>query len=256
MLMATKKHYFVKCLDENRGYNVKTDETTIVCPSNSAHSVETFLLGISAAKEVLSKIKEEDPPVGSVATGGRYRSESLKINADAGPSVTTVTTKIYPYPTSFLSVEYVSKDEHEGDHLIGYAARNTIVGTITRDVAIGDTVIQVDPTAFAYLSVGYNLNLYDGINSNDLGEVKSRNSATNEVTVSSAATTAFSDITPTYCRLNVIMINHEIGPAWHYVIGEEKIGGSYVSANSTLTIEYTNNTGAAKTFIILLKYLY
>lgn len=254
--MATKKHYFVKCLDENRGYNVKTDETSIVCPSNSAHNIETFLLGVSEAKEIISKIKEEDPPAGSAATGGRYRAVTLKINAAAGPDVITTVTQTYPYPTSFLSVEYVTKSEHEGDRLQGYAARNTIVGTITKDVAIGDTVIQVDATAFAYFSVGFSLNLFDGVNSNDLGEVISKNSATSELTVSTPTTTAFSDVSPTYCRLNVIMVDCEIGPAWQYLIGEEKIGGSYVAANSPLTIDYTNNTASTKTLIVILKYLY
>lgn len=248
--MATKNHYLVTCVPENRTYSVKTDDTP-VCPTNSSHEIETVLLGQSSTKEILSKIKEETIP-----TQGFYKADGVKVTAPGPQGTVTTTTFTHPFPVSVLSLSFTTTADMKDDHMMGYAYKDTVIGTITRDVNADETTIQVDTTAFGYLSVGFYVSITDGVNVDNLGRVTAKNSGTLEITVETAAAHDFSDITPTYVRMSVIMMDITIGHPWEYVIGDTKIGGSYVQANQTMTLEYTNNSDDTKEFSFTTEYLY
>ena len=256
--MTTTKTYFVICNTESpsRTYQVEVDEgDTPVCPTDSAHSVTTMLLGSTNVKQVSSKIIEEVTPTGYTATSGKYRIDTKKIIATANTTTTAVYS--YPIPISVLAIEYVTKDTHEGDHLCGYAIKDLTVGVLTRDESNGATDFQVSSTALAAFLPGYHAKLVEGAITNDLGKVISKNTVSSEITIETACTNSFSDAGNALVQMSIIMLDMEIGAAWEYTVGEEKIGGSYVPANTPITVQYTNNSPSTqKDFLFSLRYLY
>ena len=78
------------------------------------------------------------------------------------------------------------------------------------------------------------------------------------ITVETAAVNSFLASTPTYVKQTVYYLqNYEFGPSWEYVIGESKIGASYLPANTILRARYINNSAIAnKKLVVKFEYLY
>ena len=134
----------------------------------------------------------------------------------------------------------------------------TTTGTITSDVTASDTVINVSQTVIDNVNIGYKIQLDDSTNTDDLGIVTAIDTDNKTITVDTAATQGFSAATPTYVKQTVCMVSdYEIGPAWEWVIGESKIGGSHLPANTTVEVKYTNNSAiTAKKLVAKIEYLY
>lgn len=107
------------------------------------------------------------------------------------------------------------------------------------------------------MALGFEINLFNGVNMNELYRISNIDKLNNKITVENGAINSFSAYT-TYVRINVYSIrNFEIGPAWEYIVGESKIGGSYIPANIPVTVSYTNkSTDTDKKFVGYLEYLY
>jgi len=169
----------------------------------------------------------------------------------------TTYTFSYPMPISVIEAQFVSATENTGDSWTWVIAKNTTVGAITANVTIGDTTINASQTVVDNINIGYKMNLFDGVNSVDLGRVLSKDTDTNIITVEHASTENFSAASPTYIRMSIVfMENAEFGHPWLLVYGEGKIKSSYVPANTVITVEYTNNTGVTKRICPSIEYLY
>ena len=242
--------YRVYCTIENVSVEIWSDSEPIVCPNNNTHAIDitkTSIIDEVQEKEV--RIKEE-----TTKTGGSYKCDIKKISAPGPAGTVTKTIFTWPMPMSILSVTFVSKDEHKDDELEGIGADQVTVGVITEGISIGDTVIKVSDTAFKVLKLGYFVNLDDGANNNDLGRVTAKNIITNEITCEKAATNAFN--ATSLVKMTVKMAEMILGHPWEYVIGDTKIGGSYVPANSPMIIKYKNNGLTTKELYLEIEYLY
>ena len=172
------------------------------------------------------EIKQETVP-----TGQHYKYDTQAFDALAGQ----VTAHSFSYPIS------VSAEENTGDTWSWVIAPNTVVGALTSDVATTDTVISCSQTVIDNVQVGFFVDLFDGVNTDDLGEVLSKDTGANTLTISTAATQQFLASSPTYVRMSIYFLkDSEFGHPWRLVYGEGKIKSSYVPANTVIKVSYNN----------------
>lgn len=192
---------------------------------------------------------------GTNGTGGHFAAKSFKfdIAAAAGWSDHDFS---FPIPISIFAAQVLGDSAWADDEIEFNIAPETTVGALGADVAVDDTVITVDASAYANLEVGYFVQLSDGTNADDLGMVLAKGGS-NQITVETAAAHAFAAATPTYVKQTVKMIPHgHLPQAARLVIGDSKIGGTLIPANTTLRLRYNNSVATAKTFQFWLEYMY
>jgi hypothetical protein len=179
-------------------------------------------------------------------TGGHFYRRSVTILADA-ESVTEFDDSVL-VNTEALSVHFNSTREHEGDTIQVLVSPDSVIGTITSDVNIGDTVISVSQTVVDNAFRGpMTLVLDDGSQTNDLGHILNVDRDNLLVTVQNAATAAFAAATPTTIRVTIIFVDTTVlGPSGCDVIGESKTGGSGVPANQIVRLRYQNRSPARR----------
>lgn len=116
--------------------------------------------------------------------------------------------------------------------------------------------IRVSSTVIAITQLGYYLTLADGTNTDDLGRVLHK--TVDSVFVEKAPMNEYLASTPTVVKQTIWLLNgYEFGPGWSYLIGDSKIGGSYVPADTLVRLEYTNNGILGdRTLVGALEYLY
>jgi hypothetical protein len=226
--------------------------TPTTCPTNTAHTVNTGLtMLVDKYDPNVVNINQEVTP-----TGGRYRFDSKAFTATA--DTTTLFSFSFPINISMLEGSFVSSDENRGDMWSWIVSENTTVGAITASVGIGDTVINVSSTVCTYASIGYEIRLFNGTISENLGRVLSIDTANHRVTMETASTQAFSPATPTYVQMSVVFMRDcEFGSPWVYEYGSSKIKSSYIPANTVIKVYYTNRHATQdKRIVVHMEYLY
>jgi len=106
------------------------------------------------------------------------------------------------------------------------------------------------------MCIGRCLILDDGTH-NERHTVVAIDSNAGTVTIGTGTTYAYSAISPTYCKLTLCMSsNIDIASGTRIVMGDCKIGGSYIPANTIFRIIYTNNGGTPIRVRLYLEFLY
>jgi len=235
----TLNKWRVWCVTENAFVYIWLDEdqdAPTTCPTNTGHTITTALTKIIEIRdpEVFS-IKQETTP-----TGENYFFSSQSFIALANQ--TTSYSFSYPFPVSVLSAQYVSAEENRGDTWTWTVSPNTTVGALTSDVSATDTVINVSSTVTDNIKIGFGVNIFDGVNTDDLGRVLAVDSDAGTITVETAATQSFAAATPTYVRMNIYFCKDmSFGHPWALTFGDNKIQSSYVPANTVVQVDYVNN---------------
>lgn len=204
---------------------------------------------------ILGKIKiaEESD---NANTGGTFQAKGFEFDIQANTDIQKFDIS-FPFPISLFSAEWIHKPGMDGDKADFIINPDTTIGTITSDVSIGDTVINVSQTVVDNTTVGRELKLFDGTNTDDLGCVIAIDTDNLTVTVEKAATQNFTFENPTtYVKQNIYMVKGIFMEDYSMVqLGKDVVGGSYIPANYVLRLNYHNN-GTAKKFRIILEYKY
>ena len=111
----------------------ESDDEPTLCPTNTAHTIDptkTFL--IDTREPDLITIKEE-----SIPTGGRFCTETLKINASRNTIGSN--TIHWDIPISALAVNFVTGTIHKGDVLNMVVGEDTITGVLTANTSAAVT---------------------------------------------------------------------------------------------------------------------
>jgi hypothetical protein len=226
--------------------------TPTKCPVDTSHSVDlTDLTIVEENLEDTVTIKEEDTP-----TGGHFQSKTfeLEIDTTVGPHKLEMSL---PYPVNLLGAYFTNTPEMLGDTARFEMGPDTIIGAVTSPVSVGDRTFTASDTVFEHLAVGFEVKLSDGSNVTNLGIVTSINKTDKTFTTENESTLAFDLSNTVYVLQTVVMIPYVKFPSSGvYKIGQMKIGGSYIPANTTMRILYYNNSENAKTFTINFEYLY
>jgi len=105
------------------------------------------------------------------------------------------------------------------------------------EVPVGQTVVD-------NIYKGYEIRLDDGTNNDYCDRVLKVDSTNLKIYLETDPTNSYNASTPTYVKASVLMLrNHEISTPWRVIVGESKIGGSGVKADTTITTRYTNMDG-------------
>lgn len=178
---------------------------------------------------------------GTQRTGGHFQAMSRKFSAPSNRTTTVDFSE--PIPMAGFILNFKATTEHEGDVINMYVAPETIVGAITANVSVSDTVINVSSTVLQNMSVGFLFQLFDGVHTEDLGRVITIDKANGQITVENASTRAFSASSPTYVRQSIQYVrDYIIGPPGDYTVGQSKIGGTYIPANTVIRVTYENKS--------------
>ncbi len=262
--MTTKVHYYkIYCQTEAGWQYIWSTTIPTVCPNNNTHTVTSnSTQKLKSLSQDTVKVKEENPPTGTTATGGHFGSTVLVVDVPSAITVgvTTNVTKTFPYPISLIDVSFCSIPEMEGDKVEANIGPQTIIGTTTETVAVGITPattigIEVTQDVIDIIQVGYFVYLDDGVNFNDTNECVYIDTANKRIKVKSATSSTFSS--GTLVKMTIKMLNdYEIGPPQLHSIAMNTIGGSYIAENTVGEIVYFNNESSAKKLYVTLEYFY
>lgn len=245
--------YRIYCNTESANVYQWAETGPATCPNNTAHSINLNSISIVDQQgPSIFAIKEE-----TISTGGHYRTESKKISANAGPNVITSIQFSWPYDVSVLAI-YMSPDSSsDGDSLTITVGANTILGILTQDIAAGVTTIPVSSSVITNIAKGYYVSVDDGNNADNLARVIAIDAINNTITTELATTHSFTAASPTYIKVNVRPVDQlELVAGLQYALGMKKIGGSFIPANTVVTVDYFNKTNVAKNLVFAYEYLY
>lgn len=197
-------------------------------------------------------IQEEE-----IKTGGHFQSHGYKDNIPATSGWYDMPDITWPYPITLLAAEAKAMSANDGDHIEFVVGPDVTVGSISSDVTASDTVINVSQSVLDNVAVGKFICLDDGTNVDDCGRVTAVDKTAGTITVETATANGFAAATPTLVKMTTKMaVNIELSSDHRIALGESKIGGSYVPANTVLRMRYYNQNGSAKSFKFYLEYLY
>lgn len=118
-----------------------------------------------------------------------------------------------------------------------YMSRRKKVGYLTTNKQIGDVLININPELIALLQRGLYLTVSDNTNIQELGEIYEINTQTNQVRIQNPLQYNFNMYSYLYITVKT-MKNYKISAEQQYVIGNSKIGGSYISKFYMVSIKY------------------
>lgn len=217
------------------------------CFHDKSHVARGKPVALRSLSSNYQKIKEE-----YIDTGGFFQTHSYKLLCTPG---TTVHDYTFPYPITALSVKFTTESQHTDDQLLMEVAPDTLIGVVTVGVSENDAVFTVSDTVMDNVSLGHFIKITDGVNTDDLGKVITVNTTTNQITLNTACTHSFP--AGAYILLTVRVIdNYTIGYPGRYILGESKIGGSYVPKDTVVRVKYINNGESTKNFYSILEMLY
>jgi hypothetical protein len=209
--------------------------------------------------EVLTVNVQEELP--GAETNGRFRSRSLEADCTGTLNTWTSVEVSFPINISFLSAEYNMTEDHVGDYVRvdivpndpAVPALKGIVGAITADAAVNDTVINVSDDVLANMQIGF----YVQIGTDLCGQCIAIDFVAKTITVETAIQNAQAAATPSYVKIRVRVLDDiKLLVPGPYAIGENKIGGSFLKAGYIMDIQYKKVKDVTKVFGATMDYLY
>ena len=253
MADQTIYYYKVWCDTDSQWEYIWSEVTPTVCPANNGHTIDSskiVIVDIIKEEEVI--VREEGTP-----TGGHFQAKTILFDDTLldGSSGWKEVDISFPYPISLLSCDFVAQADDEGNELQFIVAPNTTVGAITANVDSLENVINVQQSVVDNVSKGYVAYLYDGVNSDYLGPITDITGTV--VTTKNNTVNSFSAATPTYFQMSIFMGEDiTIPAAGRYALGESKIGGSYIPAETIIRARYNNISQKTGRFGAMIEYLY
>lgn len=229
-----------------------------VCPNNVDHVINQE--SIAAIDTIDTSIQEVEIEEGVSNTGGKYQAKTYCLDVSAGDSNGVVSSLefSFPFSISLKTALFGIEDNHDGDEVRVKIAPNTIVGVITEDVSSGSNSFKTSLETFSFYNPGFHAKLFDGINEDDLGIVISKDEDNLQLTCENSAINNFQASSPTYIKSTVDLIPQCIlSKAFGRVdLGRANAKGTFIPADTTIKVEYTNFEAVEKTFCWIIEYFY
>lgn len=225
----------------------------VVCRNNTAHTI----IGIPIVTQRIDPAEVTVKEVQTVAGSSSYAFDTIEFTALANS--TTIGEEHWEDDINVLSFTYVTAAEHTGDTFYASIGDDSEVCNVATVLSSNSIVIIVPSSVFLpYLCRGYKIKVRENNIINDLGFIRAVNYSNCTITVSIPTVNEFT----TGAKLLITRVFAgrtgpiEIGPAWSYTIGDDKIGASYVPAGKSVRITYNNKSDQDKRFVIIVRYLY
>jgi len=286
----------VYCVTDDTYEEVWSETEPTTCPTNTAHTIGAVTEVTTVDVTGVVKVQEEEIP-----TGGHFQAKTLALTTNPNSSNYVEVSWPYPISvlsiewvseevhrgdtldmtvgkdtiTGFLAValtpnaEWTSQNYNLND-MVRYNNKDykCILSTVSNEDPTDTTyweyqplVITVSPTVIQYAEIGFHINLFNGLQSDDLGRVisKDTNASTLTMELTTSNSYAVTQPLPTYIRQTVYMLNgFEMSAPWESVIGESKIGGSYLPTHTKVRVTYHNmsTSGDPKKIVGRVEYMY
>lgn len=196
------------------------------------------------------KVLEEEIP-----TGGHY--QIVSVDFDCAANSTTTHIHSFPVDINVTNGYLLALDQQRGDRVTVQVAPGTVIGAITANITLNDTVISVQASVIENTYIGNYLDFFDGTNTSNLVRVLSLDAGNNTVTVEAGIDQAFLAVTPTYVRATRIYAQDVYIPGGGAIgMGENKIGATHVEANRPIHFVYVNNQNVLFHACFIIEYLF
>lgn len=291
--MSTVKYWRIYCATSDTYEYVWSETTPTKCPTDTAHTIGAITEVNKFEVVGTVKVQEENIPtggnfqcttikmvaaansVGESSISWPYPITALSVtfasDADQKGDIINMygaKNKIVGIITSTVSAQsaWVSQNYVLNDRVLyNNKVYKCILSTIANESPANPlhwvyepVVINVSSTVTQYVNKGYYIDLFNGLTTEGLGRVIEIGSGTITVELAPSTTWTYNALAPIYVRMSVYLIkDFELSIPWQHVIGESKIGGSYVPANTLITATY-QNTGNSGTRELVgsVEYLY
>jgi hypothetical protein len=222
-------------LTETTGLQYKWDsDTNPPMKCNNGHSFDPLTIVIEAFT-TNNNVTVNDP------IGGSYQATTKKMQVtQLGYNEMDI---IWPVNMYIWVLEFYATSSMIGDTFNLHLAPNQVIGSITSEIAISNTTINVSPDVFNYIAIGTELLVKnsDGTNLQDFGMITAIDKTNGKVIIEKASTSVYNPgslvVLGSYPIKNYV-IDHE----GVYKFGSKGSKTRDVPANTICRIEYTNNS--------------
>ena len=236
-------------------------------PTNGIFGVKTIV--INATKNSITTVNTSWPyPISALninfISTSTHTGDVVELTVAEDTVIGTITANVLP-AVAWIAQNYTIGQTVTYTHpTFGDRVYTCIVDTISNEIPTNTTYwrhgleISVQQTVMDNCYVGYCFKLFDGVNNNNVGHVIFKDNVNNKIYVEKNLTNTFLASSPTYIQQTIYYLeNYHLCEPWEHDIGQSKIGGSYVPADTLITIHYDNkSTDTDKTFIGRVEYLY
>jgi hypothetical protein len=249
--MTEQYQYRVYCCTESNFVDAWLHDLPVTCPNNYKHIIDSTKIYKLDERFVGRRntvyIQEED-----TATQGNYHYECIPFNLNSNLNQSSLFN--FKYPVNILSVKIRTSEIHRGDIINFQMVLKPPIGHLTSNVNIGDSNIYIDNNVLSTIKVGYHVTLSNNT-IEDLNEVIIKNISSNLLTTSFASSNNYPIGTDVHLHVNSIKNLVITEPDW-YVIGNRKMGTSYLPYGVALQMNYTNSNLQPKDVYLHTEYLY
>lgn len=180
----------------------------------------------------------------------QFQSFEVSVPATVGTYVKDVS---FPFDVNLIRGRWFNKAEFNGDSLEMTVADDTIIGAITANVAVDDTVISVSQMVIDNTYCGF----YLKCEGQEWGRVVGMDTELLTVTIETPATAAITATGAQYVLQTVKYVPHlYLEGSDTMMVLEGGVGSSYLPANTVVKIKYHNDTGTEKTYSAIFEYFY
>lgn len=251
--MATETQYKVYCSNEQQYFTFWNKTIPTNCPNDYRHKIdaaETIKLDTRNLEIQPVYIQQE----GS-ATNGSYRYKCIKFNCNSNGE--TEHDIIFPYPVTILQAETQTNETHRGDKLdLYFVTSNNILGTLSSNLPVGDSNLFVSNSVVNNMANGFECIITNGSNTENLGEVINVCPHSNLISTEYCSSNEYNANSYIKYRLPIIEDMWITDPRT-YTVGQKKITGSSLPANTYLQMHYSNSSpNSNKELIVSLEYMY
>lgn len=210
---------------------------------------ETLQQSFESNEVNIVRVLEQDPEQN---IEGKHKADGFRFDIPAANG-TYKYSITYVYDVSILSMDYTPTPDQTGNTFSVRMAPNTVVGAVTQDVNIGDTVISVSPTVLENIFPGYLVS----VGGESLGYVITKDVSSGTIEVEIPATQSHLASSPSFVSMTVESIKEVTFSGGARVdIGATKIGSSFLPRGTLIVITYEQTTGVAHFFSGIIEYLY
>jgi hypothetical protein len=248
--MTTITKYRIYCITDSKWEYVWKETSPTTCPANNTHIVnENSVSSIEKMSPNTITIDEENL---KNQTGKNFRAESYTIVCPPGVSAHRYT---WVRPISVCETNFVSKIEHNGDIIDNKIGGDLPIGVLTKSVDTGANILPVSQTVFDNTSIGFLIEIKNGENSQEMGELMIKNTNSNNYITEFNASRFYPTGSHVYFKVQTIK-NYKIVNTGDHGIGIYRKSSSYLPANVPSTVYYTNNGSETKEITFYIEYLY
>ena len=245
MSVITTYIYSLYCLEEATTIypivNIDGVAPTL-CPHD--HANRTNIAAVTLVKTVSTKstILEEQ-------VVGLYETKSFEFAVPSG-TAGDVTSFDVTFPTDIeiwdSCIDVLT--DNIGDQVTFNIAPETTIGVLTAPVSSGTLLNVLNATvASPNVFVGANIILDDTVTTQDLGQLISKDTFNNQMTVQNAVSNSFA--AGTAIKQSILMLdNFKMSSANRLKFGRRGFKSKTVPAGTIIRVLYTNNSGTAKNF--------